>query len=49
MHIKKVLDNGRRIVDQLHKFKGNKNINLSVRRLLLSSVMKLNIQNRKYW
>ena len=34
MHIKKLLDNGRKKVNQLHKVISNRNVNLSPRRLL---------------
>ena len=40
MHIKKLLDNGRRKVHQLHKVISNRNINLSAHRLLLLSVIR---------
>ena len=42
MHIRK-LDNGRKRVNQLHKVISNRNINLSARRLLLLSVMRLDL------
>ena len=35
MHIRKLLDNGRKKVNQLHKVISNRNINLSAHRLLL--------------
>ena len=38
MHIKKLLDNGRKKVNQLHKVISNRNVNLSACRLLLLSV-----------
>ena len=38
MHIKKLLDNGRKKVNQLHKVISNRNVNLSARRLLLSVI-----------
>ena len=40
MHIRKLLDNGRKRVNQLHKVISNRNINLSARRLLLLSVIR---------
>ena len=40
MHIRKLLDNGGRKVNQLHKVISNRNINLSTCRLLLLSVIK---------
>ena len=36
MHIKKVLDNGRKKIYQLHKVISNRNIHLSASRLLLT-------------
>ena len=39
MHINKLLDNGRKKVNQLHKVVSNRNVNLSARRLLLLSVI----------
>ena len=36
MHIRKLLDNGRKRVNQLHKVISNRNINLSARRHLLT-------------
>ena len=44
MHIKNLLDNGRRKINQLHKVIHNKNINLSAHRLLLLSVIRPSIQ-----
>ena len=41
--IKKLLDNGRKKVNQLHKVIGNRNVNLSTLRLLLS-VIRPNIE-----
>ena len=38
MHIKKLLDNGRKKVNQLHKVISNRNVNLSASRLLLSVI-----------
>ena len=38
MYIKKLLDNGRKKVNQLHKVISNRNINLSARKLLLSVI-----------
>ena len=43
MHIKKLLDNGRKKVNQLHKVISNRNVNLSTRRLLLLSVIRPSI------
>ena len=40
MYIKKLLDNGRKKVNQLHKVISNRNVNLSSRRLLLLSVIR---------
>ena len=39
MHIKTLLDNGRKKKNQLHKGISNRNVNLSARRLLLLSVI----------
>ena len=39
-HIKKVLDSGRKKVNQLHSVISNRDINLSARRLLLISVLR---------
>ena len=39
MHIRKLLDNGTKRVNQLHKVISNRNINLSAHRLLLLSVI----------
>ena len=39
MHIKKLLDNGRKKVNQLHKVISNRNVNFSPRGLLLLSVI----------
>ena len=44
MHIRKLLDNGRKRVNQLHKVISNRNINLSARRLLLLSVIRPGIE-----
>ena len=38
MHLKRVLDNGRKKVNLLHSIISNRDINLSARRLLLLSV-----------
>ena len=40
MHIRKLFDNGRKRVNQLHKI-SNRNINLSARRHLLLSVIRI--------
>ena len=39
-HIKKVLDSGRKNVNQLHMVTGNRDINMSAHRLLLLSVVR---------
>ena len=44
MHIRKLLDNGRRKVNELHKVISNRNINLSACRLLLLSVIRPSIE-----
>ena len=44
MHIGKLLDNGRKRVNQLHKVISNRNINLSARRHLLLSVIRPSIE-----
>ena len=44
MHIKKLLDNGRKKVNQLHKVISNRNINLSTHGLLLLSVIRPSIE-----
>ena len=44
MHIRNLLDNGRKRVNQLHKVISNRNINLSARRLLLLSVIRPSIE-----
>ena len=44
MHIRKLLDNGRKRVNQLHKVISNRNINLSASRLLLLSVIRSSIE-----
>ena len=44
MHIKKLIDNGRKKVIQLHKVISNRNINLSAHRLLLLSVNRPSIE-----
>ena len=44
MHIRKLLDNGRKRVNQLHKVISSRNINLSARRLLLLSVIRPSIE-----
>ena len=44
MHIRKLLVNGRKRVNQLHKVISNRNINLSARRLLLLSVIRSSIE-----
>ena len=40
MHIRKLLENGRKRINQLHKVISNSNINLSARRHLLLSVIR---------
>ena len=44
MHLKRVLDNGRKKVNQLHSIISNRDINLSARRLLLLSVIRPSIE-----
>ena len=44
MHIKKLLDNGRKKVNQLHKIIRNRIVNLSTHRLLLLSVIRPSIE-----
>ena len=44
MHIKKLLDNGRKKVNQLHKVISNRNVNLSARTLLLLSVIRPSLE-----
>ena len=44
MHIRKLLDNGRRKVNQLQKVISNRNIKLSACRLLLLSVIRPSIK-----
>ena len=39
MHIKNLLDTGRKKVNRLHKVISNRKVNLSTRRLLLLSVI----------
>ena len=46
MHIKKLLDNGTKKVNQLHKVISNRNINLSACRLLLLSEIRPSIEYR---
>ena len=46
MHIKNLLDNGRKTVNQLHKVISNRKVNLSARRLLLLSVIRPNVYSR---
>ena len=43
-HIKKVLDCGRKKVNQLHSIISNRDINLSARRLLLLSVVRPSLE-----
>ena len=40
MHIKKVLESGRKKVNQLHSVISNRDINVSARRMLLLSVVR---------
>ena len=42
--IKKLLDNGMKKVNQLHKVISNRNVNLSAHRLLLLSVIRPSIE-----
>ena len=44
VHLKKVLDNGRKKVNQLHSVISNRDINLSAYRLLLLSVIRPSIE-----
>ena len=44
MHIKKVINNGRKKVNQLHSVISNRDINLTARRLLLLSVITPSIE-----
>ena len=44
VHLKKVLDNGRKKVNQFHRVISNRDINLSARRLLLLSVIRPSIE-----
>ena len=44
VHLKKVLDNGLKKVNQLHSVISNRDINLSARRLLLLSVIRPSIE-----
>ena len=43
IYIKKLLDNGRKKVNQLHKVISNRNVNLSAHKLLLLSLIGLSI------
>ena len=44
LHIKKVLDTGKRRVNQLHSIISNRDINLSARRLILLSVVRPSVE-----
>ena len=44
VHSKRVLDNGRKKVNQLHSIISNRDINLSARRLLVLSVIRPSIE-----
>ena len=44
VHLKRVLDSGRKKVNQLHSNISNRDINLSARRLLLLSVIRPSIE-----
>ena len=44
VHLKRVLDNGREKVNQLHSIISNRDINLSARRLLLLSIIRPSIE-----
>ena len=44
VHLKKVLDNGRKNVNQLHSVISNRDINLIARRLLLLTVIRPSIE-----
>ena len=46
VHLKKVLDNGRKKVNQLHSVISNRDINLSARRLLLLSVIRPSMEGK---
>ena len=43
-HVKRVISNGRKKVNQLHSIISNRNINLSAQRLLLLSVLRPSIE-----
>ena len=43
-HIKKLIQNGKKKVNQLHSINSNCNINLSARRMLLLSVLRPNLE-----
>ena len=43
-HVKRVISNGRKNVNELHSIISNRNINLSARRLLLLSFLRPNIE-----
>ena len=44
MHIRKVRDNSKKKVNQLHSVVGNRDINLTARRLLLLSVVRPSLE-----
>ena len=44
MHLKRVLDNSRKKVNQLHSIISNRDINLNAHRLLLLSVIRPSIE-----
>ena len=44
MHMRKLLDNSRKRVNELHKFSSNRNINLSASRHLLLSVIRPSVE-----
>ena len=44
VHIKKVINNGRKKVSQLHSVTGNRDINVTAHRLLLLSVIRPSIE-----
>ena len=46
VHLKKVLDNGRKKVNQLHSVISIRDINLNARRLLLLSVIRPKVRSR---
>ena len=49
MHLKRVLDNGRKKVNRLHSIISNRDINLSARKLLLLSVIRPSLEYAILW